>query len=310
MFRRWTGAVATKPMTRSERGLGIAFAPADRLAIIAGNGRLPVDLAQNVAAGGHQPFLVIIEGEVEPSSPLMAFEHEKLVLEQVSELIPLLKRRKISHAVLAGGIERRPDWRAIRPTLSFFKFLPKLIAALRRGDDGVLRALVRAIESAGIKVMGAHEIVPDLLASAGPMTRTLPLKSDWRDIDAAIEAARAIGRLDIGQAAVAVGGRAVALEGIEGTDGLLQRMRALRPHGRIAGVTRGVLAKCAKPGQELRADLPAIGPATVEAAHAAGLAGIAVEADRSLVLESSKVIERADELGLFVIGIKDAGEPT
>lgn len=295
-------------MTRSERRAGIALAPADRLAIIAGHGQLPIELAQNVAAGGHRPFLVIIEGEVPPSSPLMDFEHATLVLEQVSELIPLLKRRKISHAVLAGGIERRPNWRAIRPTLSFFKFLPRAVKALRRGDDGLLRALVRAIESAGIKVLGAHEIVPDLLAPAGPMTRTLPQKSDWRDIRAAFEAARAIGRLDIGQAAIAVGGRAVALEGIEGTDGLLERMRSLRPHGRIAGVTRGVLAKCAKPGQELRADLPAIGPTTVDAAHAAGLVGIAVEAGHSLVLGYAKVIERADELGLFVIGITDEGD--
>ena len=142
--------------------------------------------------------------------------------------------------------------------------------------------------------------MPDLLAAEGPLTKAQPRKSDRRDIDAAYAAAKAIGALDIGQAAVAIGGRVIALEGVEGTDGLLERVQQLRGHGRLAGRTRGVLVKCAKPGQELRADLPSIGPQTVEAAHAAGLAGIGVEAGRSLVLDGAAVIARADALGLFV----------
>ena len=110
------------------------------------------------------------------------------------------------------------------------------------------------------------------------------------------------------QAAVAVGGRAIALEGIEGTDGLLERVKALRGHGRIAGKKRGVLVKCAKPGQELRADLPTIGLATVEAAHEAGLAGIGIEAGRSFILDHDTTIARADALGLFILGLqRDAG---
>jgi DUF1009 family protein len=83
-------------------------------------------------------------------------------------------------------------------------------------------------------------------------------------------------------------------------------MKELRNNGRIAGIARGVLVKCAKPGQELRADLPTIGPATIEGAHAAGLAGVAVEADRAFVLEFARTIERADALGLFVIGLDKA----
>ncbi|RVD62782.1 LpxI family protein, partial [Mesorhizobium sp. M4A.F.Ca.ET.029.04.2.1] len=129
------------------------------------------------------------------------------------------------------------------------------------------------LEKRGIKVVGAHEIVPELLAGKGPLTQAEPSKADWRDIEAARVAAKAIGALDIGQAAIAIGGRAIALEGIEGTNGLLERTRQLRDHGRLAGKTRGVLVKCAKPGQELRADLPTIGPRTVEAAQEAGLAG-------------------------------------
>jgi DUF1009 family protein len=101
----------------------------------------------------------------------------------------------------------------------------------------------------------------------------------------------------------------VALEDIEGTDALLARIGTLRGHGRLAGRKRGVLVKCAKPGQELRADLPTIGLATVEAAHAAGLAGIAVEAGRSFVLQQAETIARADELGLFIVGVGTAEHP-
>ncbi|RUW19429.1 UDP-2,3-diacylglucosamine diphosphatase LpxI, partial [Mesorhizobium sp. M4B.F.Ca.ET.013.02.1.1] len=186
--------------------------------------------------------------------------------------------------------------------------VPTVVMGLARGDDGLLRILTRFLEKRGIKVVGAHEIVPELLAGKGPLTQAEPSKADWRDIEAARVAAKAIGALDIGQAAIAIGGRAIALEGIEGTNGLLERTRQLRDHGRLAGKTRGVLVKCAKPGQELRADLPTIGPRTVEAAQEAGLAGIAVEAGRSLILEGPDTIARANALGLFIIGLP-AEEP-
>src|SRR5690606_15834225 len=123
--------------------------------------------------------------------------------------------------------------RAVRPTLSLLRLLPKAISALAKGDDGLLRALVRALEGHGFTVVGAHEIVPDLLAEEGPMTRTKPQRADWADLEAGLIAARAIGALDIGQGAVAIGGRAIALEGIEGTDQLLARVAGMRDHGRL-----------------------------------------------------------------------------
>ncbi len=204
----------------------------------------------------------MVQGEA--SADLASFDHEELALENFASLGALLKRRGVTHAVFAGGIGRRPKLSALKPSLALLRFLPRVLVGFAKGDDGALRALASALESFGVKVVGAHEIAPDLLASEGPMTSASPQKSDWRDIDAAAAAARAIGALDIGQAAVAIGGRAIALEGIEGTDGLLERVKALRGHGRIAGKTRGVLVKCAKPGQELRLDLPTIGPATVD----------------------------------------------
>ncbi|WP_378950954.1 LpxI family protein [Mesorhizobium sp. ANAO-SY3R2] len=290
-------------MTKAEGENRFELSAADRVAVVAGSGRLPVNVADSLAEAGHQPFIVRIAGEIDPGTSLSGYDGETLAVEQFAALLPLLKRHRITHAVLAGAISRRPAWRAVRPSVSLLRILPRALAALTRGDDGLLRILVDTIEDNGIKVLGAHQIVPDLLATVGRMGAHAPMKSDWADLNAGLKAARAIGALDIGQAAVAIGGRAIALEGIEGTDLLLERVRDLRDNGRIAGRKRGVLVKSAKPNQELRADLPTIGPATIDAAHAAGLVGIGVEAGRSLVLDFGEMVARADRLGLFVVGL-------
>lgn len=274
-----------------------------RVAVIAGSGRLPVEVAESLAARGHPPFVVLIEGEAEQIPELTRHEHILMAVEDVGAAIPALRSRRITHVVMAGGVSRRPKLRAIRPHPGLLPIVATLIRVLRKGDNSVLAAVVRVLEARGFTVVGAHELVPDLLAREGCLTSTRPKPRDRRDIEAAFAAARALGALDIGQAAVAIGGRVVAVEGIEGTDGLLDRVHLLRGHGRIASARRGVLVKCAKPGQELRADLPTIGPQTVDAVHAAGLAGIGVEADHSLVLEHGEVVRRADALGLFVVGL-------
>lgn len=294
-------------MLATDDALSRKLSDGGRIAIIAGGGRLPRELADVLAAAGHPPFLVIAEGEANVDARLTAFDHAILGLERYGELVPLLRARGATHLVLAGTIARRPALRSIRWTWGLLKLLPRVVAALGGGDDVILRAIIRHLESEGFTVIGAHEILPDLLSASGPISRAVPDASDERDIAAAFQAARAIGRLDIGQAAVAIGGRVVALEGIEGTDGLLERVALLRSHGRIKGSRGGVLVKCAKPGQEVRADLPTIGPSTVEAARAAGLSGIAVEAGRSIILQQALVAERADRLGLFVTGVAEPG---
>jgi DUF1009 family protein len=168
--------------------------------------------------------------------------------------------------------------------------------------------VIKLIEGEGLRVVGAHEIAPDLLATVGPLGAIAPGDDDRRDIARAGEAADALGRLDIGQGAVSIGGRVVATEGLEGTDGMLERVAALRAAGRISPRRRGVLVKLCKPQQDIRADLPAIGVSTVLNAKAAGLAGVAIEAGRSLVLDRGALVKAADENGLFVCGI-DKGLP-
>ncbi|RUX74472.1 LpxI family protein [Mesorhizobium sp. M7A.F.Ca.US.001.04.1.1] len=302
--------MATTSMTKTETAAArLDLPPGSRVGIIAGGGSLPVEVAAGSVEQGYPPFVILMEGEVDRIAELSRYDHESLALEGIGSLVPLLRRHRITHLVLAGEIKRRPRLLALRPSLSLLAVIPLVVLALARGDDGLLKVLARGLEARGIKVVGAHEVVPSLVAAEGVLTNAAPQKSDWRDIEAGLAAAKAIGALDIGQAAIAIGGRTIALEGIEGTAGLLERAKLLRGHGRIAGKTRGVLVKCAKPGQELRADLPSIGLQTVEAAHAAELAGIAVEAGRSLVLEGPETIARANALGLFVIGLPATTEP-
>jgi DUF1009 family protein len=281
----------------------LSLGPADRVAVVAGGGRLPLDVAEGLAALGHAPLVVRVRGEAAAEAAWESFECEEIGLGQFASHLPSLKRRGVTHLVLAGGIDRRPKLGEISVNWTLLRRLPSLVSALLQGDNGLLSLLVAYIEEQGFKVVGAHQVVPDLLVPEGPVTRGRPLASDRRDLFAALKAARAIGDLDIGQGAVAIGGRVVALEGIEGTDGMLERVRELRGHGRLAGKQRGVLVKCAKPGQELRADLPTIGPTTIDTAFAAGLAGIGVEAERALILERDRTVARAEARGMFVVGL-------
>lgn len=281
--------------------------PSGRIGVIAGGGALAPAVVQTLLKTGVVPFVVIVEGEAQDHAAFAGADCVVMKLEEFGLLVPRLKSAGVKRLVMAGSIMRRPRLRSIRWAVSTLKLIPRVAAAITRGDDGLLRGVVEIMETNGITVVGSHEIVPEMLAPAGVMTVARPTAQDERDLKAASDAAIAIGELDIGQGAISVGGRVIALEGIEGTDGLLERTVDLRNHGRIVGKMRGVLVKRCKPQQELRTDLPAIGPETVTQAHAAGLVGIGVDPGRSFILDFEETIARADQLGIFIIGLPSDG---
>lgn len=274
----------------------------DRLAIIAGGGLLPRYVAEAARARGETPYILALRNEA--GDDWSDFDHEIISIGNYAGIGAAFRRHGIGRAVLSGWVRRRPEWRDIHAPLRMLLAVPSVVRTLLKGgDDAVLRMVIRLIEAEGVRVVGAHEIVPDLLGCEGPLGKVAPDRDAEADIAAATAAAQALGRLDVGQGAVAVGGRVVALEGAEGTDGMLERVAALRAAGRISRRRKGVLVKLCKPGQDMRADLPAIGVETLSRARAAGLAGIAVEAGRSLVLERDVIIAEADAHGLFVTGV-------
>lgn len=274
-----------------------------RLAIIAGGGMLPHHIAEAARASGENPYIIALSGET--GQDWSGFEHETIGIGNFRDISATFRRYGIDRVVLSGGVQRRPEWRDIKPTLRTLAKVPRVLKTLLSGgDDAVLKMAIELIEASGARVIGMQDIVPDLLAQTGPLGLHMPQSDDWKDIEVAAAAAMALGKLDVGQGAVAVGGRVVALEGPEGTDAMLARVAQLRTDGRISQRRRGVLVKLCKPQQELRADLPSIGPSTVAGARAAGLAGIAIEAGRALVLDRRELLALAEtDNPLFVTGI-------
>lgn len=273
-----------------------------RLAIIAGGGMLPHHVAEAAREGGENPYIIALSNE--NGLDWSDFDHQTLGIGDFRAISALFRSEGIDRVVLSGAVRRRPEWRDIKPTLKTLAKVPGVLKTLiSGGDDAVLKMAIDLIEANGARVIGVQEVLPGLLAETGPLGEAIPAADDWRNIEVAATAAVALGKLDVGQGAVAVGGRVVALEGPEGTDAMLARVADLRAEGRISARRGGVLVKLCKPQQELRADLPSIGASTITGAQAAGLTGIAVEAGRALVLERADLVSLANRTGLFVTGI-------
>lgn len=275
---------------------------AGRLAIIAGNGFLPLHVAEAARDAGENPFVILLKNEVDRD--FSSFEHEVAGVGDLARIERLVREKGVRRVVMSGGVKRRPEWRDIHPTWRTVIKIPYVVKTLLSGgDDTVLQMVIGLFEGMGCTVIGVHDIVPGLLAETGLLGRHQPTDDDRRDIAMASKAARLLGELDVGQGAISVGGRIVAMEGVEGTDAMLQRVAELRAAGRISRRRRGVLVKLCKPQQDVRADLPTVGPSTIRSAIEAGLGGVAIEAGRALILDKAEMLALADEGGLFVMGI-------
>ena len=272
-----------------------------KLGLIAGGGDLPIALASHCRSVGRPLFVIRLLGFASPG--LRQFEGVDAGVGELGKGIRALRRAQCEAVCFAGKVER-PDLRHIKPDLRGLKVLPGAIAVARQGDDGLLTFLLKEFEAEGFVIEGAHQVMDALSVPQGVLGRHAPTSAQMADAWTAMEAARAIGRLDIGQAAVSCEGLILALEAQEGTDALLERVAGLPASLRgTAQERRGVLAKACKPGQELRIDLPAIGPRTIRLASEAGLTGIVGEAGRLLVLDRDETLKMADEMGLFIFGV-------
>lgn len=275
-----------------------------KLGLIAGGGGLPVEIAEHCGRSGRPLFVVRLKGFAD--SKMAGYAGAEVGVAELGKCFKALKRAGCEVVCLAGNVAR-PDFTALMPDLRGLAVLPAAIAAAAKGDDALLRLLVREFEKEGFAVEGAHEVMDDLGLPAGPLGRCTPTEAQMADVERALSVAREIGRLDVGQAAVVCQGLVLAVEAQEGTDAMLARVATLPAHLRGSpSDCRGVLAKAAKPIQETRVDLPTIGLATIQAAARAGLGGIVGEAGRLLVLDRDEVIALADELGIFILGVEPA----
>lgn len=272
------------------------------IGILAGGGSLPREIADHITARGDRVHIVAIAGEVDDD--LATFPVTTVGWGQVGGIMRAFKDAGCREIVIVGSV-RRPDLGALRPDLGFIWNLPAILRIITAGgDDSVLTRVVRFFEQKGFTVVAPASVAPELLADKGPLGRIAADGAQEQDVALGFSIVRALGPFDVGQAVIVAGGRVLAIEGVEGTDAMMARC-AQRQRQRQG---KGILVKRPKPGQELRVDLPAIGPATISRAAQAGLAGIAVLAGGALAAERATLVRRADEAGLFVQGFED--QPT
>ncbi|MHA6288646.1 LpxI family protein [Maricaulis sp. CAU 1757] len=268
-----------------------------KLGLIAGGGDLPLEIARAVGSG--RLHVISLKGMVDRD--FSDFETSEFSVGQFGHVIRALKQAECDAICFAGYVPR-PDFKTLRVDAHGVGLLPKVVAAARRGDDALIRVIVGEFEKAGFSVLGADDLLSELVPEAGVIVASESLQAHREDIGKAHDMAARIGALDIGQGVVVARGVVLAVEAQEGTNLMLERVASLPETVRGHAAERaGVLAKCPKPIQERRVDLPTIGVETVRLCARAGLAGIVLEAGGALILHRKKVIEAAEQEGLFLI---------
>ena len=271
---------------------------AAKLGILAGGGPLPGLLIEACRATGRPVFVIAFEGQADPDV-IGDAPHAWVRLGAADDALGRLRTENVAEIVMAGPV-RRPTLKELRPDRRAARFLAR--GLLNKGDNGLLGAIVRTLEEdEGFRVVGADSVLREMRAMEGAFGKIAPGPDNIADIAHGVRVLDATGHLDIGQAVVVQQGIVLGLEAAEGTHGLLERCGALRREGNGGG-----LVKLPKPGQEIRADMPTIGPDTVADAIAAGLAGIAVGAGNTLVLDRAGLISAADAAGIFIVGVRPA----
>lgn len=273
------------------------------LAMLCGGGSLPVAVAESVSKRGRRVVMFMLRGAPAAAGELERFPHHWLHIGQIGKFLRLARAAGCRDVVFIGSLVRPSIWRA-HPDLTGLRMLSRVLTAYRGGDNHLLTGMGRLLEQEGLRLVGAHDVAPEILMPSGPLGRVVPSEGDHADIVLGFDYLRAAGPFDIGQAVVIANKQVLAVEAAEGTDQMLERVAQLRAAGRIATPPGlGVLVKAPKPAQDRRFDLPSIGPQTIEEAKNAGLAGIAVKAGETIIAETEKLVAAADSASLFVIGI-------
>lgn len=271
-----------------------------KLGLIAGGGALPLAIAARCEAEGRAFFVIRLAGFADPH--LIRYPGVELGMAELGKALAALKASGCKAVCFAGTVSR-PDFRTLKPDLKGATLLPGIISAATRGDDALLRKILSVFENEGYAVEGADDILGGETLPEGALTSVSPSPEQLADLRKALHVAEKAGELDIGQGAVVCDGLVLAVEAQEGTDAMLTRVATLPAdlRGAVDG-PKGALGKAPKPIQDLRVDMPVIGPRTLELAAAAGLAGIGGVAGRLILIDRDTLVETANRLGLFVWG--------
>lgn len=265
----------------------------ERIGLIAGNGRFPIIFADNAKRLGYHVSAVAHEGETEPELAGHVDRIHWIKIGQLSKLIKAFKEDKVRQAVMLGGIKKTHMFTTLRPDLRTLAMATRL--ALRKDDD-ILREFARELEGEGIAICESTFGLEGILAEEGALTARVPSEKEWEDIRYGWDVAHDIGRLDIGQCVVIKDCVVVAVEAVEGTDGAIKRGGELAKEG-------AVVVKRSKPQQDMRFDLPAVGPRTIEVMASVKASVLAIEAGRTILLDREIVLEKAKSARIAIVGI-------
>ncbi len=263
----------------------------ERVGLIAGNGRFPLIFARTARAEGVQVVAVAHEGETLPELSAAVDAITWIKVGQLDTIIRTFQESGIDRAVMAGGIRKSTLFEHFAPDERGQRFLARLA---HLGDDTLVRGVAAELESEGIRVVESTLFLSTILTPVGALTTRLPTDAQWRDIRHGVAVARAIGRWDIGQSVVVHTGIVLAVEAIEGTDATIER----------SGRPGAVVVKVSKPQQDLRFDVPAVGPDTVRVCAAQRIAVLALEAGKTLLLDKEELLTQAEAVGLCIVGIE------
>ncbi len=268
------------------------------LGIIAGGGSLPAQIIE-FCKNNNRPFFVLVFEDGFNQEIIKNVPHAIVRIGAVGVAIEHLRNAGVQEIVMAGGI-KRPSLTSLRPDAAGAALLKKLGKAFFMGDDALLKAVTAFFEDENFKVVGVDSILNNLLAEEGVIGKIAPNKQSEADIKIGMAAAKNLGALDVGQAVIVENSAIVATEESDGTDAMVARYAQRKNREQ----KNGILVKAKKPGQEEKVDLPSIGIQTIENLYTAGMAGVAVEAHSSLLIDKNELIKKADEYGLFVVGVK------
>ncbi|MBQ0822950.1 UDP-2,3-diacylglucosamine diphosphatase LpxI [Microvirga sp. HBU67558] len=276
--------------------------PSGTIAILAGGGQLPIQVVDHLQTMGKDVRVLAFRGFAE--SDLRRRAHATVDLLDLKTIMDTLEGWRPEAVSLVGAV-RRPGFSALLSAYSLLRNMNEVREVITRGDDQVLRGAVMLLEERGHRVVGAHELAPDLVAARSLSGARSPSADDREAIGLGLDLLKSLSAFDIGQGAVIARRHVLAIEGPEGTDRMIRRVLKMRQSwfGLRRREEGGVLIKAAKRGQDLRVDMPTIGPRTVVEAAKAGLSGIAIGAGSTFVLEHERTLATADRLGLFLIAV-------
>ena len=266
--------------------------------LIAGGGRFPMMVLASARQQGHEMVVVGVKEETLPEIEPLADRCYWVSLGELTKLIEILHKEQISEAIMAGRVRHKRIFSSIRPDWKLLKLLGSLSS---KNTDSLIGAVAKALADEGIRLIDSTALLAPDLAKVGPNTKRAPNSEEQADIDYGTQVARALAAHDIGQSVVICDRACVAVEAMEGTDAVIERA------GAFSNGRRLTVVKVAKPKQDMRFDVPVIGPTTIAKMKAVNATALALDAGKTLLIDRKELLAAAEESKIAIVGQRQNG---